>query len=203
MSRIIAALLSLVVLAAGAGLLQSRPTLPMPAAGDPGKVDALTADHADHAMLGHIAFSPVTIGGQHPALALAPVAVAPDCQRQGIGSSLIRWSLEQCRQLGHGAVIVLGGPAYYSRFGFAPASRFGIECPFSVPPEEFMVLEFGPGQTSRLRGLVRYRPEFDLVLPNDRNHAALRFRRSVDHQFGDPNTPNTARSALRLNRSIW
>ena len=114
-------------------------------------------------IVAHVAFSPVTISRQRPALALAPVAVAPDCQRQGIGSSLVRWSLEQCRQLGHGLVIVLGGPAYYSRFGFAPASRFGIECPFSVPPEEFMGLELSPGAASGCRGMVCYRPEFDLV----------------------------------------
>jgi putative acetyltransferase len=92
---------------------------------------------------------------------MAPVAVAPDWQRQGIGSSLVRWSLEQCRQLGHAVVLVVGNPAYYSRFGFTTASPFGIDCPFSVPPEAFMVLELSPGAASGCRGMVCYRPEFD------------------------------------------
>jgi putative acetyltransferase len=114
-------------------------------------------------VIGHVAFSPVTIGGPHLALALAPVAVAPDCQRQGIGSALIRWSLEECQRLGHGVVIVVGEPAYYPRFGFTPASPFGIQCPFPVPPEAFMVLELSPGAASGCRGMVRYRPEFESV----------------------------------------
>jgi putative acetyltransferase len=64
----------------------------------------------DNHVVGHVAFSAVTIGGSHQALALAPVAVAPDCQRLGIGSALIRWGLEKCCQLGHEVVIVLGDP---------------------------------------------------------------------------------------------
>ena len=94
-------------------------------------------------------------------MALAPVAVAPDCQRQGIGSALIWWSLNQCRELGHGVVIVVGAPFYYRRFGFVPAAEFGIECPFPVPSEAFMLLELVPGATREYRGMVRYRPEFD------------------------------------------
>ncbi len=114
-------------------------------------------------VVGHVAFSPVTIGGRHPALALAPVAVAPDLQRQGIGSSLIRWSLEECRRLGHGLVIVLGNPGYYRRFGFTSASDFGIECPFPVQPGAYMALELSPDAARNCPGIVRYQPEFDLV----------------------------------------
>lgn len=114
-------------------------------------------------VVAHVGFSLITIGGQHQALALAPVAVAPDFQRQGIGSALIRWSLDECRRLGHGVVTVLGEPAYYPRFGFTPATPFGIECPFPVPSEAFMVLELSPGAARGCRGVVRYRPEFELV----------------------------------------
>lgn len=114
-------------------------------------------------VVAHVGFSPITIGERHPALALAPLAVAPDHQRQGVGSALVRWSLDECRRLGHGVVIVLGEPAYYSRFGFTPALALGIECPFPVPPATFMVLELSPGAASGCRGVVRYRPEFESV----------------------------------------
>ena len=118
----------------------------------------------DRRIVAHVGYSPITIGDQHAALALAPLAVTPEYQRQGVGTALVRWSLEKCRLLGHRVVIVLGSPAYYARFGFAEASRFAIQCPFSAPPEDFMVLELSPGAAAECRGLVRYRPEFSSSL---------------------------------------
>ncbi|HEY3835105.1 MAG TPA: N-acetyltransferase [Bryobacteraceae bacterium] len=117
----------------------------------------------DRGIAGHVAFSRITVGESHEALALAPVAVAPDWQRLGIGSLLIRWALGECRQMGHGVVVVLGAPIFYQRFGFLPAARFGIECPFPVTPEHFMVLELQPGAAGNCRGTVRYAPEFNAL----------------------------------------
>jgi len=114
-------------------------------------------------IVGHLAFSPITIGERHAALALAPVAVDPECQRQEIGTALIRWGLDECRSLEHRIVIVLGSPTYYRRFGFTPASQFGIACPFPAPEKHFMMLELFPGAAAGCGGSVRYRPEFDLV----------------------------------------
>jgi putative acetyltransferase len=117
----------------------------------------------DNEVIGHIAFSPVSIGGKatYPsALALAPVAVSPDSQRSGIGSALIRFGLEDARRLGHPGVIVLGHAEYYPRFGFLLASRFGITCPFAVPDEHFMAIELSPGGLDGQHGVVGYRPEF-------------------------------------------
>ncbi len=113
-------------------------------------------------IVGHIAFSRVMVGEQS-ALALAPVAVAPDRQREGFGAALIRWGLEECRARGERVVIVLGEPTYYGRFGFRPASQFGIECPFPVPSEAFMALELLPDAAAGWRGTVRYPPEFELL----------------------------------------
>jgi putative acetyltransferase len=111
-------------------------------------------------LAGHVAFSPISIGGAHRALALAPAAVAPQHQRQGIGTALIRWSLAECqKQQGH-IVVVLGEPGYYRRFGFTSASAYGISCPFPVPDEAYMVLELQPGAMQGVRGLVQYRAEF-------------------------------------------
>jgi putative acetyltransferase len=114
-------------------------------------------------LIGHMAFSHITIGEELSGLALAPVAVQPECQRQGIGTALVRWGLDEIRSLGHRIVIVLGSPAYYGRFGFMPASQFGIVCPFPVSAEDFMLLELSPGAAAGCGGTVCYRPEFELI----------------------------------------
>jgi len=113
-------------------------------------------------VLGHIMFSPVSLPG-HPALrimGLAPMAVAEEHQRKGIGSELVRAGLEQCRQLDFGAVVVLGHSDYYPRFGFSPSSRFGIGCEYDVPEEAFMVVELKPGYLDGASGKVKYHAAF-------------------------------------------
>ncbi|MBY4678424.1 GNAT family N-acetyltransferase [Marinobacterium arenosum] len=112
--------------------------------------------------VGHILFSPVTLPGR-PSLklmGLAPMAVTPDRQRKGIGSALVRAGLECCAELGVGAVAVLGHAGYYPRFGFVPASQFGIGCEYPVPDEVFMALELQPGYLSEAAGTVRYAAPF-------------------------------------------
>ncbi len=116
-------------------------------------------------VVGHILFSPLVLPG-HPELrlmGLAPMAVAPERQRRGIGSALVRAGLEQCRRLGCGAVIVLGHPGYYPRFGFTPAARFGIACEYQAPAEAFMLIELEPGHLRGARGTVRYPAAFASV----------------------------------------
>jgi putative acetyltransferase len=114
------------------------------------------------AILGHIMFSPVSLSG-HPALrimGLAPMAVAPVRQRRGIGSALVRAGLEQCKQLGFCAVVVLGHPAYYPRFGFTSSTRFGIGCEYDVPEEAFMVVELHAGFLRGRSGTIKYDAAF-------------------------------------------
>ena len=101
--------------------------------------------------------------GAVPAVALAPMAVHPEFQNQGIGSKLVREGLEQCRKLGHKIVIVVGHPNYYPRFGFASARAKGLEAPFPVPDEAFMVKELEGGALDGTVGMVEYPPEFDGV----------------------------------------
>ena len=120
-------------------------------------------------VVGHIFFSPVTIepdGGSPdppPAMGLAPMAVAPELQRRGVGSRLVRAGLAECRRAGCGAVFVLGHADYYPRFGFAPAGPRGFRCEYDVPVEVFMVTELAPGALAGRAGLVKYRPEFAAV----------------------------------------
>jgi putative acetyltransferase len=112
--------------------------------------------------VGHIFFSPVTLGAEDaafPIFGLAPMAVLPEYQKQGIGSRLVREGLKECQRIGCDVVVVVGHPEYYPRFGFVPASQKGLRCEYSVPDEAFMVAELKPNAL-RGRGLLRYRPEF-------------------------------------------
>jgi putative acetyltransferase len=113
-------------------------------------------------VVGHIFFSPVTIkaaDSESVILGLAPMAVLPEYQNQGIGSQLVREGLQECQRIGCDVVIVLGHPEYYPRFGFLPASQKGLRCEYPVPDEVFMVAELKPNALSA-RGLVKYCPEF-------------------------------------------
>ena len=122
---------------------------------------ALVAALGDR-VIGHILFTPVAI--DPPAsirvAGLAPMSVRPEHQRLGVGGRLIRAGLDECRRLGYGAVVLVGHPDYYPRFGFVPAHTKGLTCEFAVPHEAFMVLELEPDALAGVSGVVRYRPEF-------------------------------------------
>jgi putative acetyltransferase len=118
----------------------------------------------DDEVIGHVAFSPVSVGGvTGSVLGLGPVAVTPAYQRCAVGARLCEEGLARARERGHGAVVVLGHPTYYPRFGFVPASRFGLSYTAPVPEEAFMAAELSPGALATAAGAVRYRPEFDAV----------------------------------------
>jgi len=120
----------------------------------------------DDEIVGHVLFSPVTIRserGEFQALGMGPVAVRPDQQKQGIGSGMIRAGLDRLRQLGHEVVVVEGDPAYYSRFGFQDASRYGLSCEFNAPPGCFMVFQLRADALAGRTGTVYYLPEFSSV----------------------------------------
>lgn len=109
-------------------------------------------------VLGHILFSPVTASPPSEAngIGLAPVAVLPEVQSQGIGSQLILAGLQICQDLAYDYCVVLGSPEYYQRFGFEQASEHGLENEYGVD-EEFMVIRFSDRSVT---GLIKYAPEF-------------------------------------------
>lgn len=117
-------------------------------------------------IVGHILFSPVTVETGERELAgvgLAPMAVLPEFQNRGVGSLLVKDGLERCREAGHTFAVVLGHSHYYPRFGFTPASRFGIKCEYEVPDENFMAIELREGALRNQAGMARYQPEFNEV----------------------------------------
>ncbi|MBN1238910.1 MAG: N-acetyltransferase [Gammaproteobacteria bacterium] len=116
----------------------------------------------DGAVVGYAMFTPVTVEGDAGAklMGLAPLAVTPAHQGKGFGSALVREGFERCRQLGYGAVVVLGHPEYYERFGFEPASRYGLKSEYAVPDEAFMALELEPGALADRSGTVRFHAAF-------------------------------------------
>jgi putative acetyltransferase len=115
------------------------------------------------AVIGHVLWSPVSVDGRDfapPPLALGPLGVLPDAQRTGAGSALARAGIEECRRRGAPFAVVLGHPAYYPRFGFVPAARFGLTFGDAPPRDAFMALELAPGALASAAGPVRYAPEF-------------------------------------------
>ena len=122
---------------------------------------SLVAEQAGQ-IVGHILFSDlpiITRAGTVPALALAPMAVLPELQNQGIGSALVQQGLETCRQQGHRVVVVLGHAHFYPRFGFSPKLAANLDSPFSGS-DSFMPVELVPGALDGVVGRVEHPPPF-------------------------------------------
>jgi putative acetyltransferase len=113
-------------------------------------------------VVGHVLFSPTALDGQGERLelvGLGPVGVRPENQNEGVGSSLIRRGREECREAGVDAVVVLGDPQYYARFGFERASEYGLGNEFGAD-EAFMVEPLREGALDDVAGVVTYHPAF-------------------------------------------
>lgn len=124
---------------------------------------SLVATNQADEVIGHILLSEIDIVNDHKSvksLALAPVSVLPEYQKQGIGSQLIRAALKKAKEIGYHSVIVLGHEGYYPKFGFKPAHSWNIYAPFDVPEEAFMAIELTGNALDDVEGLVRYSGAF-------------------------------------------
>ena len=128
---------------------------------------SLVAEEGDQ-IVGHILFTPVELSSDDAAvnnkdlklMGLAPMAVASDYQKRGVGSQLIKAGLEHCKTLGVDAVVVLGHPDYYPRFGFAPSVEYGIKVGLDVPEDVFMVQELKKGCLDGKSGAIKFHEAF-------------------------------------------
>lgn len=120
----------------------------------------------ENKVIGVVVFSPMSFNGADftvDCFGLAPFAVLPSHQSQGIGAQLVRTGINECRSLGAKALAVLGDPNYYQRFGFEDAARYGMESVYKdLPPGAFMLNELQPGWLNEKHGVVHYHPAFNL-----------------------------------------
>ncbi|NTV14616.1 MAG: N-acetyltransferase [Desulfobulbaceae bacterium] len=133
----------------------------------PDRLALVAEEHAQ--VVGHILFTPATItsdsGKIITGMGLAPIAVTPDLQGQGIGSRLVNVGLAILKEQHCPFVIVLGHPKYYPRFGFVPAEQHHIRCQWpEVPAEAFMILIMDQETVQPLSGIARYRDEFNQAI---------------------------------------
>ena len=116
-------------------------------------------------IVGHILFTKIKIiddkGNTNESLALAPMAVSPKYQKQGIGGKLITKGLEVATKLNFKSVIVLGHDKYYPKFGFEPTTKWEITSPYDVPANVFMGIELVNNGLKNVSGMVKYAKEFD------------------------------------------
>ncbi|MCW2238138.1 GNAT family N-acetyltransferase [Azospirillum canadense] len=135
---------------------------------------------------GTIRYWPVTIGGQVagsgvPALLLGPIAVSERLQGGGLGSKLIRMSLNKAAALGHRAVILVGDAPYYARFGFTRDLTLGMALPGPVDLDRFLGLELAPGALAGAAGMVgSAEVGMPSVIPNGVAPLAMAFSASRD-----------------------
>lgn len=111
-------------------------------------------------IVGHIMFTKLQIG-KHIALALAPLSVLPEYQKQGIGTSLVLEGHRIAKELGYCYSVVLGSEKYYPRMGYLPASKFGIQPCFEVPDKNFMAYKLLVNAPT-ISGIVSYAKEFGI-----------------------------------------
>lgn len=117
-------------------------------------------------VVGHILFTPVELTGDENKLKLigmGPMAVLSKYQNKGFGSELVEAGLEHCQSLGYDAVVVLGHPSYYPKFGFVPSVKYGIKSEYDVPNEVFMILELVPESLNSHSGIIKYHEAFNSV----------------------------------------
>lgn len=114
-------------------------------------------------IVGHILLTKIKIVNEHnsfDSLALAPVSVKPDFQKQGIGGQLIKAAHQKAMDLGHHSIVLLGHAQYYPKFGYELTSKYNIKLPFDAPEANCMIIELTKGSLQDVFGTVEYDKAF-------------------------------------------
>ncbi len=111
-------------------------------------------EHGNEILEGTIRYWPILVGGTTPSLLLGPIAVAGHLQGSGLGSKLIRMSLNKAVALGHKSVILVGDAPYYERFGFTRALTLGMQMPGPVDMSRLLGLELAEGALDGATGMI-------------------------------------------------
>ncbi|MBQ7885769.1 MAG: N-acetyltransferase [Clostridia bacterium] len=118
----------------------------------------------DGEIVGHILYTHAQVvsddGKLFPVITFGPVSVRPDMQGKGIGSQLIRATMRRAADMGFAGVVITGNPAYYHRFGFRPASDFGVLYEDGSSFPELMAAELHEGSLRGVHGRIRFAPEY-------------------------------------------
>lgn len=115
----------------------------------------------DNKIVGYILFTKIKMGKREE-LALAPLGVLPEYQKQGIGRTLIQEGNKKAKELGYHYSVVLGIDKYYPKFGYVSAKEYGIVAPFDVPDENFMAIKLNDTDIE-IKGIVQYAKEFGIL----------------------------------------
>lgn len=119
---------------------------------------SLVTENGSGEVVGYALLTRSHVGGR-PALALGPCAVLPEHQGKGAGSAAIRAGLDAARAMGENLVVVLGHAEYYPRFGFTPASTFGVAATFEAPDDAFLALALDAADPTPT-GIIAYPAAF-------------------------------------------
>ena len=119
---------------------------------------------AEGRLVGHVLLTRLEVVAEDRSaatvLGVAPLSVLPGLQNRGIGSALLREAHRRAVRAGFGAALLVGHADYYPRFGYVPASRFGIRFPFDAPDACCLAAELVPGSLGGVHGTVRYPAAF-------------------------------------------
>lgn len=118
---------------------------------------ALVAE-VDNEIIGHIMLTKYEIQGEnqtHEVLLLAPLAIGLNYRKQGVGSKLVQKSFELAREMGYNTVVLVGDPAYYSRFGFKCSADFGVHCD-GIPAQYVQACELVDGALAHINGTIQF-----------------------------------------------
>jgi len=122
----------------------------------------------DNQIVGNIIYSKSKVIGidydEHEVVSFGPISVLPSLQKKGIGSILIEHTMEMAKDMGYKAVFIFGNPAYYHRFGFKNAERFGISTFEGLNFEAFMALELYKDSLKGISGKFYMSPVFEVSL---------------------------------------